>query len=244
MPDEIVDDAAEAGAPLPAPAEPTLEILRHSAAHLMAAAVVELFPGAQYDVGPAIEDGFFYNFRLPDGQHFVDDDLPRIESRMRELAAQKIPFVQEVMPRAQAIEMFTAMHQDFKVDIINRLPDDVTTVSIYRTGEFVDLCRGPHVPDTGWLKAVRVLRIAGVYWRGDARNEQLQRVYGTAWFTEDELDAYMHRLEEARKRDHRRLGAELDLFSFPDEIGSGLPGVPPQRRAGAQAHGGLLAPAP
>jgi threonyl-tRNA synthetase len=223
MPDEIVDDAAEAGAPLPAPAEPTLEILRHSAAHLMAAAVVDLFPGAQYDVGPAIEDGFFYNFRLPGGQHFVDDDLQRIESRMSDLSDRKIAFVQEELPRAQAIEMFTAMHQDFKVHIINRLPDEVTTVSIYRTGEFVDLCRGPHVPDTGWLKAVGVLRIAGVYWRGDARNEQLQRVYGTAWFTRDELDAYMQRLEEARKRDHRRLGAELDLFSFPDEIGSGLP---------------------
>jgi threonyl-tRNA synthetase len=223
MPDEIVDDAAEAGAPLPAPAEPTLEILRHSAAHLMAAAVVDLFPGAQYDVGPAIEDGFFYNFRLPGGQHFVDDDLQRIESRMNVLADRKIAFVQEEVPRAQAIEMFSAMHQDFKVDIVNRLPDDVATVSIYRTGDFVDLCRGPHVPDTGWLSALHVLRIAGVYWRGDARNEQLQRVYGTAWFTRDELDAYMHRLEEARKRDHRRLGAELDLFSFPDEIGSGLP---------------------
>src|ERR1700733_3962525 len=223
MPDEIVDDAADAGAPLPTPSEPTLEILRHSAAHLMAAAVVDLFPGAQYDVGPAIEDGFFYNFRLPDGRHFVDDDLPRIETRIGELAARKIPFVQEAMPPQPAIDLFSAMHQDFKVDIIGRLPDDVATVSIYRTGDFVDLCRGPHVPDTGWLKSVRVLRIAGVYWRGDARNEQLQRVYGTAWFTTDELEAYMHRLEEARKRDHRKLGAELDLFSFPDEIGSGLP---------------------
>jgi len=223
MPDEIVDDAAEAGAPLPAPPEPTLEILRHSGAHLMAAAVVDLFPGAQYDVGPAIEDGFFYNFRLPEGRHFVDDDLPLIETRMGELAAKTIPFVQEVVPRQQAIDLFTAMRQDFKVDIIERLPDEVTTVSIYRTGDFVDLCRGPHVPDTGWLKAIRVLRVAGVYWRGDARNEQLQRVYGTAWFTQEELDAYMHRLDEARKRDHRRLGAELDLFSFPDEIGSGLP---------------------
>ncbi len=223
MPDEIVDDAAEAGAPLPAPPEPTLEILRHSGAHLMAAAVVDLFPGAQYDVGPAIEDGFFYNFRLPEGRHFVDDDLPLIETRIGELAAKTIPFVQEVVPRQQAIDLFTAMRQDFKVDIIERLPDEVTTVSIYRTGDFVDLCRGPHVPDTGWLKAIRVLRVAGVYWRGDARNEQLQRVYGTAWFTQEELDAYMHRLDEARKRDHRRLGAELDLFSFPDEIGSGLP---------------------
>jgi threonyl-tRNA synthetase len=223
MPDEIVDDAAEAGAPLPAPAEPTLEILRHSAAHLMAAAVVQLFPGAQYDVGPAIDDGFFYNFRLPDGRHFVDDDLQRIESRMHELAAERIPFEAEALQRDQAVAMFTDLHQDFKVDIINRLPADVSAVSIYRTGAFVDLCRGPHVPDTGWLRAVRVLRIAGVYWRGDARNEQLQRVYGTAWFSNDELEAYMQRLEEAHKRDHRRLGAELDLFSFPDEIGSGLP---------------------
>jgi threonyl-tRNA synthetase len=223
MPDEIVDDAAEAGGALPAPAEPTLEILRHSAAHLMAAAVVELFPGAQYDVGPAIEDGFFYNFRLPDGRHFVDDDLERIERRMAELAEQRIPFEAEALSRDQAVALFTDMHQDFKVDIISRLPADVSTVSIYRTGAFVDLCRGPHVPDTGHLRAVRVLRIAGVYWRGDARNEQLQRVYGTAWFTKDDLDAYMLRLEEARKRDHRHLGAELDLFSFPDEIGSGLP---------------------
>jgi threonyl-tRNA synthetase len=223
MPDEIVDDAAEAGASLPAPAEPTLEILRHSAAHLMAAAVLELFPGAQYDVGPAIEDGFFYNFRLPDGRHFVDDDLQRIERRMAELAQQKIPFEAEALPRDQAVALFTDLHQDFKVDIIGRLPADVSTVSIYRTGAFVDLCRGPHVPDTGWLRAVRVLRIAGVYWRGDARNEQLQRVYGTAWFSQEDLDAYMLRLEEARKRDHRHLGAELDLFSFPDEIGSGLP---------------------
>jgi len=222
MPDEIVDDAAEGGAPLPTPAQPTLEILRHSAAHLMAAAVVELFPGAAYDVGPAIEDGFFYNFRLPEGQHFVDDDLPRIEARMRELVAKKIPFGAEVMPRDAALVLFNEMHQDFKVDIINRLPDDVTSVGIYRTGAFVDLCRGPHVPDTGWLGAIKVQRIAGVYWRGDARNEQLQRVYGTAWFSQDDLDAYLHRVEEARKRDHRRLGAELDLFSFPDEIGSGL----------------------
>ncbi len=191
MPDEIVDDAAEGGAPLPAPSQPTLEILRHSAAHLMAAAVVDLFPGAQYDVGPAIEDGFFYNFRLPGGRHFVDDDLPRIEARMRELVAEKVPFNAEVVPRENALELFSGMHQDFKVDIIKRLPDDVRTVGIYRTGAFLDLCRGPHVPDTGWLGAIRILRVAGVYWRGDARNEQLQRVYGTAWFSQDELDAYL-----------------------------------------------------
>src|ERR1700726_3210575 len=223
MPDEIVDDAAEAGAPLPPPAEPTLEMLRHSASHLMAAAVVELFPGAQYDVGPAIEDGFFYNFRLPDGRHFSEEDLAGIETRMHELAGLRIPFTREVLSREEARRLFESLGQPFKIAIIDRLEEGVDTVGVYRTGEFVDLCRGPHVPDSGWLSAVKLLRVAGVYWRGDEHNEQLQRIYGTAWFTEDELQAYLQRLEEARRRDHRRLGTELDLFSFPEEIGSGLP---------------------
>ena len=222
MPDEDVDDAAEAGLPLDSPAEPTLEILRHSAAHLMASAVVELFPGAQYDVGPPTSDGFFYNFRLPGGETFSEQELQRIEKRMKQKAAQRIPFVREVMPREQARAMFEEMRQPFKVDIIDRIPPDVAEVGIYRTGNFVDLCRGPHVPDTGWLKAIKLQRVAGVYWRGDERNEQLQRIYGTAWFTDDELQAYLDRVAEAERRDHRRLGRELDLFSFPDEIGSGL----------------------
>jgi len=222
MPDEVVDDAAEAGLPLEAPAEPTLEILRHSAAHLMASAVVELFPGAQYDVGPPISDGFFYNFRLPDGRHFSEDDLGRIEERMKQKAAQRIAFSREVMPRDQAREMFTGMGQPFKVDIIDRIPADAAQVGIYRTGDFVDLCRGPHVPDTGWLGAVKLLRVAGVYWRGDERNEQLQRVYGTAWFSDEELQAYLDRLVEAERRDHRRLGRELDLYSVSEELGGGL----------------------
>ena len=218
----MVDDASEAGTPLDAPPEPTLEMLRHSAAHLMAAAVVELFSGAQYDVGPAIEDGFFYNFRLPDRAHFTDDDLPRIESQMRHLALRKVPFTPEVLSREEARALFERIDQPFKVDIIDRLPD-VARFSLYRTGDFVDLCRGPHVPDSGWLDAIKLLRVAGVYWRGDERNEQLQRVYGTAWFTQEELDAFLQRLVEAERRDHRRIGRELDLFSFPDEIGSGLP---------------------
>src|SRR5205807_6973388 len=174
MPDEEIDDAAEAGLPLPAPADISLDVLRHSAAHLMAATVVELFPGAQYDVGPPITDGFFYNFRLADGATFSEDDLGRIQAGMADLARQRIPFEAEVMARDDARALFERLGQTFKVDIIDRMADQVDSVGIYRTGSFVDLCRGPHVPDTGWLKAVRLVRVAGVYWRGDERNEQLQ----------------------------------------------------------------------
>jgi threonyl-tRNA synthetase len=222
MPDDDVDAAAEAGPPLEVPAELTLDILRHSAAHLMAAAVLELFPGAQYDVGPATEEGFFYNFRLPDGAHFAEEDLATIESRMRELAKKRIPFDREVLSRDAARRLFEGMDQPFKVDIIDRMAEDVNEVGVYRTGEFVDLCRGPHVPHSGHLRAVRLLRVAGVYWRGDEKKEQLQRVYGTAFFEREQLAAFIAQREEARRRDHRRLGAELDLFSFPEEIGSGL----------------------
>ena len=223
MPDDIVDDSAEAGPPLAVPAELTLDILRHSAAHLMAAAVVELYPGAQYDVGPATEEGFFYNFRLPDGGHFVEEDLARIETRMKELSKRRIPFEREVISRDEARQLFSDLHQTFKVDIIERMGEEVGEVGIYRTGNFIDLCRGPHVAHSGQLRAVKLLRVAGVYWRGDERNEQLQRVYGTAFFEREQLDAFIAQREEARRRDHRRLGAELDLFSFPEEIGSGSP---------------------
>jgi threonyl-tRNA synthetase len=223
MPEDIVDDSAEAGPPLDAPAKLTLDILRHSAAHLMAAAVVELFPGAQYDVGPATEEGFFYNFRLPGGAHFTEDDLPVIEARMKELAKRRIPYEREVLSRDEARRLFAGIDQPLKVSIIDRMGDDVDSVGVYRTGDFVDLCRGPHVPHSGHLRAIKLLRVAGVYWRGDERNEQLQRVYGTAFFDREQLDAFIAQREEARRRDHRRLGAELDLFSFPEEIGSGLP---------------------
>ena len=187
----------------------------------MAAAVIELFPGAQYDVGPATDEGFFYNFSLADGAHFTEEDLGRIESRMKELAKRRLPFEREVMPRDAARQLFTDLGQRFKVDIIERMGDGVDSVGVYRTGDFVDLCRGPHVPHTGHLRAIRLLRVAGVYWRGDERNEQLQRVYGTAFFEREQLDAFIAQREEARRRDHRRLGAELDLFSFPEEIGPG-----------------------
>jgi threonyl-tRNA synthetase len=222
MPDDDVDDALEAGLPLEAPTELTLDILRHSGAHLLAAAVVDLFDGAQYDVGPAISEGFFYNFRLPEGRTFSEDDLVAIEARMTQLVEQRLPFVREVMTRAQARKLFESMGQSFKVDIIDRMADQVENVGIYRTGDFIDLCRGPHVPDTGWLGAVRLLRVAGVYWRGDERNEQLQRIYGTAWFEKADLDAYLERLAEAERRDHRRLGRDLDLFSVSEELGGGL----------------------
>ena len=222
MPDEEVDDAVEAGLPLEAPETPTLEILRHSAAHLMAAAVVELFPGAQYDVGPAIQDGFFYNFQLPDGATFSETDLGTVEERMRELVKRRVPFEREVLRREEARSLFEDMGQGFKVDIIDRMPDSVDRVGIYRTGDFVDLCRGPHVRDTGKLKVTRLLRVAGVYWRGDERNQQLQRIYGTAWFRREELDAYLERLAEAERRDHRRIGRDLDLFSVSEELGGGL----------------------
>jgi len=222
MATELTVETDEAGLPLEQPSEVTVDILRHSAAHLMAAAVCQLFPGAQYDVGPAIEDGFFYNFRLPDGAHFSDQDLESIEAAMKKLATKKIPYEREIMDRSVARELFTQMKQPFKVDIIDRLPQDVDKVGIYRTGDFVDLCRGPHVPDSGWLKAVKLMHVAGVYWRGDEKNEQLQRLYGTAWLTQEELDGYLHHIEEAKRRDHRKLGVELDLFSFPEEIGSGL----------------------
>ena len=221
MPDEVLDDSAEAGALAPA-TDPSLDVLRHSAAHLMAAAVCELHPGAQYDVGPSIQDGFFYNFRLPGGARLNEDDLGAIQKRMRRMAARAVPFVGRSMPRAEARAMFEKLGQPFKVDIIDRIPEGVDEVGVYTTGDFTDLCRGPHVPDTSWLRAVRLQRVAGVYHRGDERNEQLQRVYGTAWFTEEELQAYLDRLAEAERRDHRRIGRELDLFSFPDEIGSGL----------------------
>ena len=219
---EDVDDAAEAGPPLEPPAELTLDILRHSAAHLMAAAVCELYPGAQYDVGPSIEDGFFYNFLLPGDRHLAEGDLAAVESRMGELAVRRIPYHREVMSRDEARSLFHGMGQSFKVAIIDRLGDDVTSVSVYRTGDFVDLCRGPHVADTGQLRTVKLLRVAGVYWRGDESNPQLQRIYGTAWLNREDLAGYLERLAEAERRDHRRIGRELELFHF-DASAPGMP---------------------
>jgi threonyl-tRNA synthetase len=208
------------------------EVLRHSTAHVMAQAVTDLFPGAQYAIGPAITDGFYYDFMLPDGRHFSDDDLERIEARMREIVNADEPFVREELPRDEALDVFRA--QPYKVEIIERVdPGDASeigegnVISVYRNprddgSEFVDLCRGPHVPSTRRLGAFKLTKVAGAYWRGDEKRPMLQRIYGTAWESKAALDEHLHRLEEAEKRDHRKLGVELDLFSFPDDIGSGL----------------------
>ncbi len=208
------------------------EVLRHSTAHVMAQAVTDLFPGARYAIGPAIEDGFYYDFELPEGRHFTEDDLGRIEARMREIVAADEPFVREEVSRDEGLRLFA--DQPYKVEIIERVDPEVASevgegsvISVYRNprdgdGEFVDLCRGPHVPSTKRLGAFKLMRVAGAYWRGDEKRPMLQRIYGTAWESQAALDAHLHQLAEAERRDHRKLGVELDLFSFPGEIGSGL----------------------
>ena len=212
------------------------EVLRHSTAHVMAQAVTDLFPGARYAIGPAIEDGFYYDFELPDGRHFTEDDLGRIEARMREIVAADEPFVRDEVSRDEGLRLFA--DQPYKVEIIERVDPEVASevgegsvISVYRNprdgagagaGAFVDLCRGPHVPSTKRLGAFKLMRVAGAYWRGDEKRPMLQRIYGTAWESQAALDAHLHQLREAERRDHRKLGVELDLFSFPGEIGSGL----------------------
>ena len=186
-----------------------LELLRHSAAHVLATAVREVFPGAGIGFGPAIEDGFYYDFEVP--RPFTPEDLEKIESVMREVASRDYPFVREVVDREEANRRFG--DDPLKLERIAELgPDE--TITVYTDGPFVDLCRGPHLPGTGRLKHFKLLHGAGAYWRGDERRQMLQRIYGTAWFKPDELDAYLHRLEESRKRDHRKVGRELDLFFF------------------------------
>ena len=191
-----------------------LEIIRHSTAHLMAQAVKELFPEAQVTIGPAIENGFYYDFSYT--RAFTPEDLKAIEARMDELVKKNIPIVREEMPREEAIDFFKALGEHYKAEIISSIPAG-EVISLYRQGDFVDLCRGPHVPSTGCLKVHHLLKVAGAYWRGDSKNEMLQRIYGTAWATKDEQKAYLEMLAEAEKRDHRRLGRELDLFHLQDE---------------------------
>lgn len=199
-----------------------LHILRHSTAHVMAQAVLDLFPEATFAIGPPIEDGFYYDFEVD--EPFTPDDLAKIEERMAEIIDEDQPFVRVSMSRDEALEVF-ADHK-FKVEIIENVdPSEVPAgeeVTAYRNNGFIDLCRGPHVPSTGRIPAFKLLRISGAYWRGDQEREQLQRIYGTAWPSKSDLEDYLHRLEEAEKRDHRRLGAELDLYSFPHELGAGL----------------------
>ncbi len=196
-----------------------LDILRHSTAHLMAQAVQSLFPGTQVTIGPTIEDGFYYDFKRD--QPFTAEELEKIETRMEEIAKSNLKVVREEMPKSQAIELFRKMGEDYKVAILKDIPEE--TVSLYRQGDWVDLCRGPHVPSTKALRAFKLTGVAGAYWRGDEKNEMLQRIYGTAWATKEALKEHLRRLEEAKKRDHRKLGQELGLFMVSDAIGPGLP---------------------
>ena len=194
--------------------EEGLEVIRHSAAHLLAQAVKELYPETQVTIGPVIEDGFYYDFARPES--FTEADLAKIEKKMAELAKQDFEVKRTVMPREEAIDFFRNMGEAYKAEIIEDLPTS-EEISLYRQGDFIDLCRGPHVPSTGKLKAFKLMKVAGAYWRGDSNNEMLQRVYGTAWTDKKALKAYLHRLEEAEKRDHRRLGRQLNLFHSQEE---------------------------
>ncbi|MEK6663407.1 MAG: threonine--tRNA ligase [Pseudomonadota bacterium] len=191
-----------------------LDVIRHSAAHLLAQAVKELFPEAQVTIGPVIDDGFFYDFSYQ--RPFTPEDLAAIEKRMGEIAKRDYPVARSVMARSDAIQFFKNMGEHYKAQIIESIPGD-EELSLYKQGDFIDLCRGPHVPSTGKLKVFKLMKIAGAYWRGDSKNEMLQRVYGTAWTKKEDLDAYLYRLEEAEKRDHRKLGKQLDLFHLQDE---------------------------
>ena len=196
-----------------------LDVLRHSTAHLMAQAVQSLFPGTQVTIGPTIEDGFYYDFKRD--QSFTAEELKKIEARMEEIAKSNLTITREEMPKSRAIELFRSMGEEYKVAILEEIPD--ATVSLYRQGDWVDLCRGPHVPSTGVLKAFKLTGVAGAYWRGNEKNEMLQRIYGTSWPTEQALKEYLRRVEEAKQRDHRKLGQELGLFMISDVIGPGLP---------------------
>jgi threonyl-tRNA synthetase len=210
-----VDELLDAGA------QSDLDAMRHSTAHVMAQAVVELFPGAQLGIGPAIEDGFYYDFLLP--RPLTPEDLGAIEERMRASVAADYPFVRKEVPFAEGRAFFEGRNQPFKVEILDDLAtrakeagEAVPPTSTYEHGPFIDLCKGPHVPSTGKIGAFKLMTVAGAYWRGSEKRPMLQRIYGTVWATQDELDQYLHRREEARRRDHRRLGVQLDLFSFHD----------------------------
>ena len=190
-----------------------VEIIRHSTAHLLAHAVKELFPDAQVTIGPVIENGFYYDFSYK--RPFTPEDLAAIEKRMGEIAKLDLPVARRVLPRDEAVAYFKHIGENYKAEIIESIPAD-QDVSLYSEGEFTDLCRGPHIPSTGKLKAFKLMKLAGAYWRGDSKNEMLQRIYGTAWAKKEELDAYLHQIEEAEKRDHRKLGKQLELFHMQD----------------------------
>ncbi len=191
-----------------------LDVIRHSTAHLLAYAVKELYPDAQVTIGPVIENGFYYDFAY--SRPFTPEDLAAIEKRMAELVKKDIPISREVWKRDDAVKFFLGLGEKYKAELIEAIPAD-QDISLYREGDFIDLCRGPHVPSTGKLKVFKLMKVAGAYWRGDSKNEMLQRIYGTAWAKKDDQEAYLHMLEEAEKRDHRRIGKQLDLFHMQDE---------------------------
>ena len=191
-----------------------LEVIRHSTAHLLAYAVKELFPDAQVTIGPVIEHGFYYDFSY--SRPFTPEDLEKIEKKMTEIASRDLPITRKVLPRDDAVKYFKSIKENYKAEIIESIPAD-QEVSLYSEGEFTDLCRGPHVPSTGKLKVFKLMKVAGAYWRGDSKNEMLQRIYGTAWTTKEDLQNHLFMLEEAEKRDHRKLGKQLDLFHMQDE---------------------------
>ncbi len=191
-----------------------IDVIRHSTAHLLAYAVKDLFPEAQVTIGPTIENGFYYDFAYK--RPFTPEDLLQIEQRMAQIAKKDFPVTREVWPRDKAIDFFKSIGEDYKAELIESIPAG-EDVSLYREGDFIDLCRGPHVPSTGKLKVFKLMKVAGAYWRGDQKNEQLQRIYGTAWAKKEELEAYLHMLEEAEKRDHRKIGRQLNLFHMQEE---------------------------
>ncbi|MBI2895138.1 MAG: threonine--tRNA ligase [Deltaproteobacteria bacterium] len=195
-------------------------VLRHSAAHILADAVQRLHPGTQVTFGPAVEGGFYYDFDRPEGP-FTDEDLPKIESAMKKTIARDLPFAREETSRDAARALFESKGEKYKREHIDDIPEG-ETITLYRHGDWVDLCEGPHVPSTGWVRAVKLTSVAGAYWRGDAKNRMLSRIYGTAFFSKEDLDAHLARIEEAKRRDHRRLGKELDLYSIDETIGGGL----------------------
>src|ERR1700716_974070 len=196
-----------------------LFVFRHSAAHLLAAAVMELYPNVKLGIGPPIDTGFFYEF-LRD-EPFTPDDLVKIESKMHDLAAQDLPNERKLMPKPEALELYKNSNQIFKCELVEEKAVE-PMVSFYTTGKFIDFCRGPHIPSTGRIHAFKLMSVAGAYWKGQEGNPQMQRIYGACFYTQQELDDYLHKLEEAKRRDHRRLGQELDLFSIQEEAGPGL----------------------
>src|SRR5579862_8490730 len=196
-----------------------LQVFRHSAAHLLAAAVLELFPEVKLGIGPPIENGFFYEFLRE--QPFTPEDLEKIEKKMHELAARDLPNERKLLPKSEALELYRNWNQGFKCELVEEKAVE-PMVSFYTTGKFIDFCRGPHIPSTGRIKAFKLMNVSGAYWKGQEGNPQLQRIYAACFYTQAELDEYLHRLEEAKRRDHRRLGQELDLFSVQEEAGPGL----------------------